>query len=310
MVPKIDDPRNIPIAAVDLTCRVDTPWTIRACSGATFHGAMGQALQTGAPGMLPLYGYGGRQQATEGLPLILVPPSHERHTYAPGDTFVLGIRLFGPGTPHLPVFVWAVEHLGTRGYGDLGSGLDRGTFTVLHAHFMGPNGPEQRPHTQPEDLPHLTLGQCMQPPSLNTLNTLRITWLTRLRLQVQQTLWGMNQTGAVDLPFPLLMARIIGRCNLLARQCGAPPFIPSDEKSKLLNQAESIQQAQSQLFWQDVMRVSSRTRSAVPMGGLTGQITYTGHLSPFAPWLHLATWLHIGKNTGFGLGRPTLEWLA
>ncbi|MGH8590087.1 MAG: CRISPR system precrRNA processing endoribonuclease RAMP protein Cas6, partial [Gammaproteobacteria bacterium] len=42
-------------------------------------------------------------------------------------------------------------------------------------------------------------------------------------------------------------------------------------------------------------------------GGLLGQITYRGDLSPFLPWLALGEWMHIGGKTSFGLGRYTIE---
>jgi CRISPR/Cas system endoribonuclease Cas6 (RAMP superfamily) len=39
------------------------------------------------------------------------------------------------------------------------------------------------------------------------------------------------------------------------------------------------------------------------MGGVVGEAVYEGDLGPFAPLLALGEVLHVGKGTGFGLGR-------
>ncbi len=39
------------------------------------------------------------------------------------------------------------------------------------------------------------------------------------------------------------------------------------------------------------------------LGGLVGEIELTGELAPFAPLLHTAQLLHVGKGATFGLGR-------
>ena len=38
------------------------------------------------------------------------------------------------------------------------------------------------------------------------------------------------------------------------------------------------------------------------LGGLRGEITFEGDLSPFMPLLRLGEKVHVGQGTGFGLG--------
>jgi hypothetical protein len=47
--------------------------------------------------------------------------------------------------------------------------------------------------------------------------------------------------------------------------------------------------------------------SSMKFGGLLGEITYRGDLTPFLPWLALGEWMHISGKTSFGLGRYTIE---
>ncbi len=63
----------------------------------------------------------------------------------------------------------------------------------------------------------------------------------------------------------------------------------------------------SHLTWHDLARYSSRQRQRIPLGGLLGRVRLQGSLTSFMPYLHLGQWLHIGKETAFGLGGYTLE---
>ena len=39
------------------------------------------------------------------------------------------------------------------------------------------------------------------------------------------------------------------------------------------------------------------------MGGFVGEITFEGDIEPFMPILKAGEVLHVGKGTGFGLGK-------
>jgi len=76
---------------------------------------------------------------------------------------------------------------------------------------------------------------------------------------------------------------------------------------KALKQAAATIASQKQLKWQDWTRRSSRQQQTMQLGGAIGRWTLQGELTPFLPALHLGQWLHVGKETVFGLGRYTLE---
>jgi CRISPR/Cas system endoribonuclease Cas6 (RAMP superfamily) len=39
------------------------------------------------------------------------------------------------------------------------------------------------------------------------------------------------------------------------------------------------------------------------LGGLIGDITFEGNITPFLPFLTLGRYIHVGKGTSFGLGK-------
>ncbi|UOP04596.2 CRISPR system precrRNA processing endoribonuclease RAMP protein Cas6 [Conchiformibius kuhniae] len=57
-----------------------------------------------------------------------------------------------------------------------------------------------------------------------------------------------------------------------------------------------------QLHWRDFKRYSNRQQRAVPLGGLMGQWHLENVPPQWAALLDLGQWLHIGKETVFGLG--------
>ena len=45
------------------------------------------------------------------------------------------------------------------------------------------------------------------------------------------------------------------------------------------------------------------------LGGLSGSVRYYGELAAFLPFFTLAEQLNIGKQTSFGLGEISFEWI-
>ena len=53
----------------------------------------------------------------------------------------------------------------------------------------------------------------------------------------------------------------------------------------------------------DWERYLARQDTRMKMGGFVGRVEYQGNLREFFPLLKLGEVVHVGKGTGFGLGR-------
>ncbi|MDR3049653.1 MAG: CRISPR system precrRNA processing endoribonuclease RAMP protein Cas6 [Elusimicrobiota bacterium] len=71
---------------------------------------------------------------------------------------------------------------------------------------------------------------------------------------------------------------------------------------ELINKANDIAM-ESHLGWFDWTRYSARQKRTMEFGGVLGNIVLSGDLEIFIPYLIIGSFIHIGKNCTFGLGK-------
>jgi len=136
-------------------------------------------------------------------------------------------------------------------------------------------------------------------PALEGQATLR--FHTPLRLQVQSKPVRADQITARNL-----LIGLERRYQLLCDvHLGAAA--PQLDFATLSAQAATITLKVEDLHWFDWGRYSQRQQQEMQLGGLLGSLHLQGDLAPFAQLLHQGQWLHVGKNTSFGLGGYTLQ---
>lgn len=306
-------PLNLPLARYRLEFEVKTPLHLPAYAGSTLRGAWGGALRA-ASCMT-------RQPACDGCPLlrtcpyaaifetrppeggaslqdfsqvpkpyVIEPPETGERDYAAGERLTFNIVLAGRALEHLPLILWAHVKAFRRGVGR-GDGTAE-LVRVVHEGqaeaviLEGPDG---------AILEHETA----VPPALTFSDAVTLRFHTPLRLQAN----GRRATDGEYTARRLLMA-LVRRIALLCEFHG-PGRLDLDF-SGLARLAESIE-SRKRLTWQDWTRYSNRQKQKMDLGGVVGEWTLAGDLAPFAPFLHLGQWLHVGKETAFGLGRYTLH---
>ncbi|MCX8038610.1 MAG: CRISPR system precrRNA processing endoribonuclease RAMP protein Cas6 [Candidatus Sumerlaeia bacterium] len=85
--------------------------------------------------------------------------------------------------------------------------------------------------------------------------------------------------------------------------CGTPLLL---DFPAYLQEAESVPTENQQVRWVEWERFSSRQKTEMTIGGITGTITYSRVPAKYLPVLRLAVHTHIGKLSTFGFGQYTL----
>jgi hypothetical protein len=132
---------------------------------------------------------------------------------------------------------------------------------------------------------------------------------TPLRLQVNGKALPPNQLT----PAKLLMDIVRRTALLFECHTDMPLTLPFAELKAATEQVKDAVHehvADKKLRWLDWTRYSSRQQSTMQFGGVVGH--WTLHASPsvwqtLLPFVIAGQWLHVGKETVFGLGRYTLQ---
>lgn len=229
-------------------------------------------------------------------PYVLVAPESQQRQFEPDETLTMGLKVFGSFNQYLPYYVYALDHLGQWGLGkQTNQGCGRfNVEQVLHGQTPLYDRQQQLLHI-PQQLPRLQPQTA--PPAEN--GCLTVTWHTPLRVKQDNRLQA-------QLPFVTLVRAALRRVSSLYTSYGNQ--LPQFSYTDLVRQAEHITADQSQLAWQDIPRYSNRQKTSMLLGGLVGTVHYYGQLGPYLPLLELASHVHVGKQTAFGLGRFSYQW--
>lgn len=225
-------------------------------------------------------------------PYVIEPPPLGARVYQPGERLSFHLVLMGQPLRHLPLVVYAWRRAMERR-----EGVGGGSAQLAGVAYLPPGGGEQA----------LLDGDELQSPAIQPVppapatEALRLRFTTPLRLQQQGKIQGHAMTAR-----DLLMA-LARRYWLMAEFHQG--IVPGVDFKELAAQAEAVQ-LRSQLHWRDWTRYSNRQQQEMVLGGVVGAVELRGDLAPFAGLLAAGEWLHLGKNTTFGLGQYILEPVA
>jgi hypothetical protein len=97
-----------------------------------------------------------------------------------------------------------------------------------------------------------------------------------------------------------LLQRLMRRLDDLAMAYGDGPL--NLDFRALLDIANGVQVIDDQTRWIDVVSVSHRSGRRTPIGGLIGQATFAGNLTPLRELIVWGSLVHVGKNAVKGDG--------
>jgi len=231
-------------------------------------------------------------------PFVIQPPLDRGSTFQPGDRLDFHVVLVGRAIAYLPYFALVFQELGKTGLG-----RSRGQYVLRDVQAIHPlNGLEQ-PIYDGETL--LSTELEVTPEEITawaeslSAGQLTIHFLTPARLK------HAGQFARERVDFHVLVRALLRRLSSLSYfHCGQQWDI---DYRGWIERAEKIRIVGHHTAWQAWGRRSGRQKQRINMGGVVGDVTYSGDLAPFRPLLALGQWIHAGKGAVFGNGQYTLD---
>ena len=226
-------------------------------------------------------------------PVLVYPVELGKSVTRKGGTYTMGLTVFGDKRDYLPYYVYAVSRLGK-----IGLGKARGKFritSVQEIHF--PRGKKEIYYPGKETLALEGQGVSIHAILAKKARHSRVTLktLTPLRLKVGRKLIK-NPEPAQIIKSALFRLRVLSS-------------LYSDETLDLLKDLDfksllrNVTMESANFAWWEVSRYSKRQETSMKLGGAMGSLTLSGDLKKVLSFLRVGQWIHVGKNTGFGLGR-------
>jgi CRISPR-associated endoribonuclease Cas6 len=224
-------------------------------------------------------------------PYVFEPPFLSQIEYVPGEEFIFNLILIGHGIEYLPYFIFIFEELGKRGIGK-----SRGKYELMRVD----NEEGERIYESGKLSANFKINSLQD--IIDECNfagkgdhkQIKINFLSPIRI-----ILGGELTTKLD--FNLFITNLLRRISWLS-------IVHCDEELQFnhkyfISYTDDVTTKEINIKWYDWERYSSRQDTRMKLGGFMGNITFEGDLEEFLPFIKLGEYIHIGKQTSFGLGK-------
>ncbi|GIX21714.1 MAG: CRISPR-associated protein Cas6 [Gammaproteobacteria bacterium] len=227
-------------------------------------------------------------------PFLIEPPPMPGRPLRLGERFSFDMVLIGEALDKLDTIIAAWRTALSSALGaDAGQAeLEQVAFVPADGIAVTVAGRDPRIH--PHDAT-LTI------PSFPEDRDVTLSLLTPLRIRHQGRIIGV-QGFQPGLFWRHLIRRVTMQVN---RQ--HPETWTLDDIHALNALADRVKTGRIALMWEDPWRHSTRQGRRIPLGGVVGRLSFSAVPRALLPILYLGQWLHVGKETAFGLGH--YRWL-
>lgn len=227
-------------------------------------------------------------------PFVIEPPPIGERVIKEKEEFEIGLVLIGKAIEYVPYFIYTFEEMSQKGVG-----AKRGKFQILRTYSY--SGLRKRVIYSGKTKILKKIYKNMdwnyfvkKAKNLQKARELKIEFLTPVRIKRMRKL-------EKELKFETIIKNLLRRIWMLSTVYGDEnlPF----EYTEVIESAKKIKAQESKLSWFDWERYSRRQDERMKLGGLVGYKIFKGDFKDFLPLLLLGEYIHIGKNTSFGLGK-------
>ena len=222
------------------------------------------------------------------VPYVIEPP-RSQHTWEKGDCFQFKWIVFNKALPmlHLLLQAWVLAF--KKG---IGPKRVRGDLVSV---VLEQDGVCYGSDDEPFYAPQLTI------PDIQA-TSIELRHLSPMRIELSKKPLHPRELNPKEMIISLL--RRIDLC------CTDQTYFGTNERYKPYIEAAKRLHFEGQLEWEDEQRYSFRQMQKIPLGGVVGHWRWFGQeddLSLLTPLLYIGQWLHVGKETVFGLGLYELD---
>ena len=232
------------------------------------------------------------QRNTPPPPYVIEPPLQGKTHWQSGEIYRFNLVLIGEARHYLPLISYALQQAFNHQIGRQKSRAELIELAVEHQDSWHPILKDRNIIRH-----HNSISLLESYPEHICLN-----FLTPVRLQQQGKVVKEEHFSADQV-----LRQAMRRSSSIA-QLYFPQAIEADYAA-LARQCQDVVW-QSQVRWQDWTRYSNRQQQHMNLGGLIGECRFEDIPPELSVFLHLCQWLHIGKETVFGLGAYRLRKLA
>lgn len=225
-------------------------------------------------------------------PIVIVPPDTNQKYFKKNEQIEVEVILFGDFNQKLPYFILTFQTMGQTGIGKKIKGR-RSKFSLEKIISSGKTIFKNKNITDMDTSFNLSIDKHPYNKTI-TNESVFIEFKTPLRIK-------FNKSFPENLTFQTLTRTMLRRISSLMNCYGDGE--PALDYKRLVNEAAKINIKESNLYWKDWQRYSNRHHKKMYMGGLMGNITYSGKIREYIPLIEACSKIHLGKNTIFGLGR-------
>lgn len=309
---------NLAISRYRFTLRVTEPLRLPDYAGSTLRGVFGHALmqlsginQDDIERKTPLVlnspytqifapqANAVSQTTLNGLrqlpvPYVIEAPLTSSKTWLTGELLQFHQVITEPALSQLQVIVLAWRRAFSRGVG-----VGDGKAVLISVEHELPTGEwcEVYSETEVRIREHSTL---LSVPEYQHTTDVHLQLQTPLRLQQRGKILGTKEINA-----SIFLRHLIRRVSLYLQHHNQTEC--SLDSIRHLNSLVDQVQDEHHLEWQDWKRYSSRQKQPIKLGGLLGS-WYLKNVPPeLLRFIYVGQWLHLGKETAFGLGKYTWD---
>ncbi|WP_432785086.1 hypothetical protein AAEX37_02015 [Oligella sp. MSHR50489EDL] len=220
------------------------------------------------------------------IPYVLEASVQGKSNYAKGDIYYFDMVLMNDATSYLAEVVLAWRRALLNGFGPKRS-LARAELILVQQHQIDGSLKDLYSEHKPTLIPHRTM---MQVPRFEGAQDVELVFYTPLRLQHDGRVLKTEELNAA-----ILLRNVLRRFSLCF-----PEHKPQDI-NELTDTAASVEDHKD-LYAQDWKRYSNRQKQAMRLTGSVGRWVLKQVPEAWLPYVWVGQYLHVGKNTSFGLG--------